>query len=79
VPAQGQSKAERSGESGAAGSIDEGDDSGDFALDGECDGPRFDGPGSAALLVPEDMGADADDCRRLCAFGVAALRDYRAY
>lgn len=48
-----------------AGDIDWGDDSSVWANDGECDDPRFAGPGAAAVLLPEDEGADASDCRRL--------------
>lgn len=53
-----------------------GDDSSEFARDGECDDIRFEGIGAAALLLPGDTFRDATDCRRLCEFGVLFLRDY---
>ena len=56
-----------------------GDDAGDYALDGACDDPRFEGRGTSVLMVPTDLRRDASDCRRLCEMGAAALRDYRAY
>lgn len=56
--------------------IDFGDDNGTYPNDFECDDLRFEGPGVAAGLQPEDQGHDASDCSRLCAFGVIALRDY---
>jgi hypothetical protein len=58
------------------GAIDWGDDSSRFAGDGQCDDPRFEGLGSAGLVVEGDRRADASDCRRLCEFGAVALRDY---
>ena len=56
-----------------------GDDGGGYALDGACDDPRFEGPGTSPVMVPGDLRRDASDCRRLCEMGVVALRDYRAY
>lgn len=47
--------------SGAA--IDFGDDSGQWANDGECDDPRFAGTGTADELVDDDLLKDATDCR----------------
>ena len=46
----------------AFGDIDFGDDSGGHARDGECDDPRFEGPGMATALGPEDVGRDRSDC-----------------
>jgi hypothetical protein len=44
--------------------VDFGDDSGDFTHDGECDDPRFKGPGMTATpLMEDDRFADATDCR----------------
>jgi hypothetical protein len=57
-------------------SISFGDDSSAVALDGQCDDIRFEGVGSAAVLLPEDTFGDATDCRRLCQFGAIFLRDY---
>lgn len=56
-----------------------GEDSSDFALDGKCDDPRFEGPGTDVLMIPDDRMRDASDCRRLCAMRVIGLRDYRAF
>jgi hypothetical protein len=42
--------------------IDFGEDNGRYTLDGECDDPRFSGPGSAAVLVEYDRFRDATDC-----------------
>ncbi len=47
----------------AAGDIDFGDDSSQWANDGECDDPRFSGTGSAAELLDEDIRKDATDCK----------------
>jgi len=43
--------------------IDFGDDSSAWAHDGECDDPRFAGPGTAMTLLDDDRHADATDCR----------------
>ncbi|QQR36706.1 hypothetical protein JI749_03475 [Devosia oryziradicis] len=43
--------------------IDFGDDSSEWAKDGECDDPRFTGTGSAAELLDADIGKDATDCK----------------
>jgi hypothetical protein len=45
--------------------IDFGTDSGQWTNDGECDDPRFQGNGMAAVLVDADRLADATDCRTL--------------
>lgn len=56
----------------AAQTADFGDDSSPFAHDGECDDPRFAGPGmTATRLLDSDIGADASDCR--AAFGAGRL------
>ena len=56
-----------------------GDDRGDYANDGECDDPRFDGPGmTGTTLLSDDVLHDASDCRaafkadRLTLRGVAS-------
>lgn len=59
--------------------IDFGDDSSDFANDLECDDPRFEGMGSASILLSEDRGRDASDCRQLCEMGVLFIRDHGTY
>ncbi|MEO0982011.1 MAG: serine protease [Pseudomonadota bacterium] len=47
----------------AAQDIDYGDDTSQWAKDGECDDPRFQGVGMADVLVEADLGRDASDCR----------------
>lgn len=49
------------------GEIDFGNDASRYAHDGECDDPRFTGPGTPWnwLLQVENRGHDATDCRRL--------------
>jgi hypothetical protein len=54
---------------------DFGDDSSEWANDGECDDPRFMGDGSAETLLDADAHHDATDCRTLFAQGRIALRD----
>ena len=55
--------------------IDFGDDTSDWARDGECDDPRFEGVGMAFSLSDEHRGRDATDCRRLFDSGSIRLRD----
>ena len=45
--------------------VDFGDDTSQWAHDGECDDPRFAGEGSAETLVEADLYHDATDCRAL--------------
>ncbi len=51
-----------------------GDDSSEWALDGECDDPRFVGDGMAEVLLGEDRFGDATDCRTLFEAGYIRLR-----
>ena len=53
--------------------IDFGDNSSDWAGDGECDDPRFAGRGMASTLLEEDRLHDADDCRELFSQGAIGL------
>ena len=47
-----------------ASSVDFGNDSSEWSNDGECDDPRFRGPGMTATpVLDEDTRADASDCR----------------
>jgi hypothetical protein len=55
------------------GEIDFGADSGQWINDGECDDPRFQGEGSADVLLDEDRFADATDCRTLYEAGMVAF------
>lgn len=46
------------------GTVDFGDDSGEWANDGECDDMRFVGPGmTTTALIDDDIMRDASDCR----------------
>lgn len=51
-----------------------GDDSSSYALDGECDDPRFEGPGAASTLLDSDSEHDATDCRTAYEAGLVMLR-----
>ncbi|MCZ6474910.1 MAG: PPC domain-containing protein, partial [Gammaproteobacteria bacterium] len=51
-----------------------GDDSGDWANDGECDDPRFEGERMASVLLDEDTYRDATDCEDLFSQGLIVLR-----
>jgi hypothetical protein len=53
---------------------DFGDNTSEWANDGECDDPRFDGEGAAETLVDADRGHDATDCRKLFNAGSIRLR-----
>ena len=54
---------------------DFGDDTSQWANDGECDDPRFEGEGAAETLLDADAYHDATDCRALFDRGLVALRD----
>ena len=58
------------------GAINFGDDQSEWPNDGQCDDYRFDGPGADFVLLSEDVGHDASDCRALCTTGQIAIRDY---
>ncbi len=51
-----------------------GNNTSEWAFDGECDDPRFVGQGMAATLLSEDAFADASDCRSLYQKGMIVLR-----
>ena len=53
--------------------IDFGEDTSEWARDGECDDPRFHGDGMASGLTFENRGRDATDCRLLCDAGRISL------
>ncbi|WP_156458290.1 hypothetical protein [Devosia epidermidihirudinis] len=55
----------------AVGDIDYGDDTSNWANDGECDDPRFSGTGVAPTLLEDDKGHDATDCREAVEAGTA--------
>ncbi len=57
--------------------LDYGDDSGEWARDGECDDRRFTGSGMALDLGWAQAGRDATDCRRGVEGGLLTLWDER--
>lgn len=59
----------------AASTIDFGDDSSDWAKDGECDDPRFTGEGAADELVDADLMKDATDCQAAFEAGTVTLKE----
>ena len=59
----------------AAPAVSFGDDSGEYSNDGECDDPRFDGPGmTQTTLLSDDILADASDCGEAYASGRLTLK-----
>ena len=56
--------------------IDFGDDSGEFANDGQCSDIRFEGFAMSMGVNSEHIRRDATDCSRACGYGVIALREY---
>jgi hypothetical protein len=57
----------------ATAEIDFGDDSSEWANDGECDDPRFTGSGSAAETLDADIRKDATDCQAAFEAGTVTL------
>lgn len=55
---------------GAFADIQFGDNASDWAFDGECDDPRFQGPGMADTLLWEDAYHDQNDCEHLLMNGL---------
>ncbi|WP_169196531.1 hypothetical protein [Devosia sp. MC1541] len=55
--------------------IDFGDDTSSYANDGQCDDPRFEGPGVAGTVFESDTRADATDCKSAYETGKAMLID----
>ncbi|MEQ8954142.1 MAG: hypothetical protein RL120_08410 [Gammaproteobacteria bacterium] len=53
--------------------IEFGDNTGVFADDGECDDPRFEGPGAAAFASEASEMRDANDCRNMFESGRVSL------
>ena len=59
-----------------AATIDFGDNSSQWANDGECDDPRFEGVGMATATNDDDLRSDATDCSEAFQNGsVALIRD----
>lgn len=56
--------------------IDYGSNASEYSDDGVCDDPRFEGWAAAEILSSDDKHKDANDCRRLCEYGLIGLRDY---
>jgi protease YdgD len=57
----------------STGMLDYGDDTGTYANDGECDDPRFTGPGASDGLYGDHLMHDASDCRDAMAEGTVSL------
>jgi len=55
--------------------IDFGDDASQWANDGECDDPRFEGPAMPTILTPKDIGHDASDCQAAFEAGEITFAD----
>lgn len=70
---------EEMGFTGVHQGIDFGDNTSQYALDGECDDPRFRGPGMARTLLDQDTRRDAFDCRSLLDAGAILALDGVAY
>ena len=62
-------------QAGETAGLDFGDDTGEWARDGECDDPSFEGPGMGATDSQEHLLSDASDCRDAFAAGTVRLRD----
>lgn len=56
------------------GDVDFGDDTSEWANDGECDDPRFEGSGMASFTTAENRMHDASDCSALYSSGDIALK-----
>lgn len=54
--------------------VEFGDNTSEWSNDGECDDPRFDGPGVDSIILMSDLLTDARDCRQQCNRGNAWLR-----
>lgn len=55
-------------------SINFGNNASDYSFDGECDDPRFEGPGMALILDESDRLKDAFDCQQLMENGRISLK-----
>ncbi len=58
--------------------INFGDDSSQWANDGECDDPRFEGDGAASTLLDDDAFRDATDCREAFTAGTITVSSWEA-
>ena len=63
----------KTGETNDAAPFDYGNDNSRYAHDGECDDMRFVGEGVDKKLLPEDVSADASDCRALVESGSISI------
>lgn len=55
-----------------------GDDTGEFASDGECDDVRYIGEGMAEVLLTDSIGKDASDCKAAFAAGTISVNALHA-
>lgn len=80
ISAGGKTPPPTTSSSGAAAvpDIDWGDDSSEYARDGECDDPRFTGTAMGAEPLLSNMGKDATDCRTAYQAGTVTLKDEQA-
>ena len=53
-----------------------GDDASEFANNGICDDPQFEGLGMDPIITEAERGHDATDCQQLCSYGAIAVRSY---
>lgn len=58
---------------GQTAQIKMGDNTSEWANDGECDDPRFVGEGMSDILLAEDAMHDANDCAKLLRAGKIRL------
>ena len=63
------------GGAGEEESLEFGDDSSEWANDGECDDPRFQGDGMSGTLMDQDQARDATDCRKLFETGRIRVKE----
>ena len=78
APALGQDRINKKSpppSAAVAADIEWGDDSGEWANDGECDDPRFSGTGSAVELLESDTLKDATDCKAAFEAGTVTLTE----
>ena len=59
---------------GVVAAIEWGNDSSPYALDGECDDPRFGGPGMADVVYASNELRDATDCRDTARGGASLVK-----
>jgi hypothetical protein len=72
-----QNRADNSNVTTNIAGIDFGDNTSQWANDGECDDPRFEGVGMATTAIDDDLRSDATDCSEAYQDGsIALIRDF---